>query len=105
MEMAEKLGYACFASRGSRGAADVLCFEMHGNDIARDGLVPLVIQVGTANKAIARTLIEVAQAPRPIGSLPIVARRHKHKTSKRISWTWHTEAGKFDSLAAALEGK
>lgn len=118
MTMAESLGYATFAARGSRGPVDVLCFpnedacrcEFKGSDhICMFWFVPLVIQVGTTNKAIHRTLIELDEAPRPIGSLCVVARRHKHKTSKRISWTFHingeTKILSFDSLAALLEAR
>lgn len=104
MVMAEALGYATFAARGSRGPVDVLCFEDAGA-LAEHGLVPLAIQVGDRRKVVDRVLNELSAAPRPIGSLCLVARRHRHKTSRRISWTWHSASGKFDSLAAALEGK
>jgi hypothetical protein len=104
MEMAETIGYACFAARGSRGPVDLVCFDNHHRfgEMDDDQLVPLVIQVGTTNKPIASTLVELQQAPRPIGSRCIVARRHKHRTSKRISWTWHDQSGKYESLDALL---
>ena len=114
MAEAEKIGYATFAARGSRGPVDVLCFEdyHHWKNWSTEGrsesgvwCIPLVIQVGTTNKPIASTLAELSAAPRPIGSLCLVARRHKHKTSKRISWTYHTNAGKFATLAEALDAR
>jgi hypothetical protein len=113
MEVAEALGYATFAARGSRGPVDVLCFQnfkthpsyWDGNGDSPADLVPIVAQIGTTNKPIAATLAELEQAPRPIGSLCLVARRHKHKTSKRISWTYHTNAGKFATLAEALDAR
>jgi hypothetical protein len=111
MAEAEKLGYATFAARGSRGPVDVLCFQDHDGAMryADEGenppyLVPLVIQVGTTNKPIASTLAELDAAPRPIGSLCIVARRHRAK-NRRISWTFHDASGKYDSLDALLKGK
>jgi hypothetical protein len=110
MEAAESLGYATFAARGSRGPVDVLCFQAISlvnwpDTLPVERLLPpLCVQVGTTNKPIASTLAELEQAPRPIGSLCLVARRHRHKTSRRISWTWHTNAGKFDSLESALKG-
>jgi hypothetical protein len=80
-------------------------FEFDDNGRMYEMLVPLVIQVGTTNKPIAATLAELEQAPRPIGSLCLVARRHKHKTSKRISWTYHSAAGKFLTLAEAIDAR
>lgn len=113
--MAEALGYVTFCSRGSRGTADIIAFDDHHRSRGGPGplyierlsvdLVPLCIQVGQASKAIASTLAELDVAPRPIGSLCIVARRHKHKTSKRISWTYHVAAGKFDTLEEAINGE
>lgn len=116
MAEAEKLGYATFAARGSRGPVDVLCFHNYHERPKNLGplyierifdveLCPLVVQVGTTNKPIAATLAELEQAPRPIGSLCLVARRHKHKTSKRISWTYHVAAGKFATLEEAINGE
>lgn len=107
MEQAEALGYATFAARGSRGPVDVVCFLPHEPwpDDKDWRWPPLVIQVGTTNKPIASTLNELSVAPRPFGSLCVVARRHKHKTSKRISWTWHTESGKFLTLREAIDGR
>jgi hypothetical protein len=105
MEQAETLGYATFAARGSRGPVDVLCFEAY---VPREPfditpvMAPLVVQVGTTNKPIAATLAELDAAPRPIGSLCLVARRHRAK-NRRISWTWHSAAGKFATLAEALD--
>ena len=113
MTQAEALGYATFAARGSRGPVDIVCFDDIqglGNGRERDRphtdayLIPLVIQVGTTNKPIASTLAELDAAPRPIGSLCIVARRHRAK-NRRISWTWHSEAGKFESLDALLKAR
>lgn len=104
MEMATALGYACFAARGSRGPVDVICFADHnGREMYEDWRVPLVIQVGTTKKPIASTLAELDAAPRPIGSLCIVARRHRAK-NRRVSWTWHSAEGKFESLEALLKG-
>lgn len=100
MEMAEELGYATFAARGSRGPVDVLCFERMTDEPME--MPPLVVQVGTTNKPIASTLLELDSAPRPIGSLCIVARRHRQK-NRRIKWTWHTAEGKFESLEALLK--
>ena len=144
MAQAEQLGYACFAARGSRGPVDVVCFQgrvecdecghihrfthqcwVSVRDI-HDGsygcecgvnppdLKPLVIQVGTTNKPIASTLDELDQAPRPIGSLCLVARRHRKrlmlpsgKKSKALSvvWSWHSSSGKFATLAEALDAR
>ena len=120
MAEAEKIGYATFAARGSRGPVDVLCFEdyHHWKNWSTEGrsesgvwCIPLVIQVGTTNKPIASTLAELSAAPRPIGSLCIVARRHR-KTRRlksgakgkaiEIVWSFHTAAGTFDSLKETL---
>jgi hypothetical protein len=86
MTQAEALGYATFAARGSRGPVDVLCFQdayvvVNGTrtKVYGGSLVPLVIQVGTTAKPIAATLAELDAAPRPIGSLCLVARRHKKR--------------------------
>lgn len=120
MEMAEQIGYASFAARGSRGPVDVICFDKHMPVVeylqvvngmtpsdewagTYEPRIPLVIQVGTTNKPIASTLAELDAAPRPIGSKCIVARRHKNPKSKRISWTWHSADGKFESLVALLQ--
>lgn len=108
MEAAESLGYATFAARGSRGPVDVVCFDKHwktDHEHTPSFLIPLVVQVGTTGKPIASTLNELDASPRPIGSLCIVARRHKHKTSKRISWTYHTTAGKFPTLIEAIDAR
>ena len=109
-EMAEALGYCAFPARGSRGPVDVLAFDnehcLRDSGIFKNKpLVPLAIQVGTQAKPIASTLAEINAAPRPIGSLCLVARRHRHKTSRRISWTWHSNAGKFATLAEALDAR
>lgn len=110
MDMAESLGYCAFAARGSRGIIDVVCFEAEIVDDASDerapvfGIAPLAVQVGTTAKAISSTLNELEAAPRPIGSLCIVARRHRAK-NRRISWTYHTRAGKFLTLAEALDAR
>ena len=106
MEMATALGYACFAARGSRGPVDVICFVDHFRHLRGEdtGLPPLVIQVGTAAKSIKATLPDLWHAPRPIGSLCVVARRHRAK-NRRVSWTWHSYEGKFESLEALLKGK
>jgi hypothetical protein len=121
-EMAEALGYCAFPARGSRGPVDVICFESDGNDACgcpdcgnRHGfmLPPLVVQVGTAKKPIAATLAELESAPRPIGSLCLVARRHRKPgvlkdgrkgKALRIVWSWHSAAGTFGSLKEALDG-
>jgi len=65
-------------------------------------MVPLVVQVGTKAKPITATLRELQEAPRPIGSLCIVARKTKLKNG-RIKWLFHTAAGKFTSLEEALK--
>lgn len=109
MAQAEALGYATFAARGSRGPIDCLCFESAlPNVMYADNWVPvatLCIQVGTTAKAISKTLDELEAAPRPIGSLCLVARRHRHPKSRRISWTFHARSGKFASLAALLAAR
>lgn len=108
--MIDALGYCSFPARGSRGIVDVIAFqsehdgsvyESEGFRYREQRLIPLAIQVGTTAKAVARTLAELEAAPRPIGSLPLVARRHRNPRSKRISWTFHTAAGKFATLAEA----
>lgn len=123
MAEAENLGYATFAARGSRGPVDVLCFRAMSGFFAVDWpdtlpmsrlMPPLVIQVGTTNKPIASTLAELDQAPRPIGSLCLVARRHRKrlmlpsgKKSKALSvvWSWHSASGTFATLAEALDAR
>jgi len=88
MEMAEKLGYAAFAARGSRGVVDVLCFQDSAVwERGAEPLLPLVVQVGTTAK--------------PIEARCIVARRHRAK-NRRISWTFHDRTGKYDTLEAML---
>lgn len=113
MEAAEALGYATFAARGSRGPVDVLCFEDAG-PLAERNLVPIAAQIGTTNKPIAATLAELEQAPRPIGSLCLVVRRHKKrkklpsgKVSKAlyVEWSFHSAAGSFATLAEAIEAR
>lgn len=108
-DMADALGYCSFPARGSRGIVDIVCFHDHQRQPKRvfldETLVPLAIQVGTTAKAIGSTLDELEAAPRPIGSLPLVARRHRHPKSKRIHWTFHARFGKFESLAALLDSK
>lgn len=106
--MADSLGYCSFPARGSRGIVDIVAFQSdgaYGTLHANATLVPLAIQVGTTAKAISKTLDELDVAPRPIGSLCIVARRHRHPKSKRISWTFHSRAGKFETLAALLDAR
>ena len=102
-EMAEALGYCAFPARGSRGIVDIICFENENVIRGYCDYPPLAIQVGTTAKAISRTLNELDAAPRPIGSLCIVARRHRAK-NRRISWTMHCHYGKFDSLESLLKG-
>jgi hypothetical protein len=108
--MAEALGYATFCARGSRGSADIVAFEsahrllIDDRDEVSEALQPLVIQCGTTNKPIAATLVELDESPRPIGSLCIVSRRHRAK-NRRVSWTHHTLAGKFATLAEALDAR
>lgn len=108
MAQAEELGYATFAARGSRGVIDVLCFEsaLPGVFYADSwrAVATLCVQVGTTAKPIAATLAELDAAPRPIGSLCLVARRHRAK-NRRISWTFHVAAGRFDTLAEAVAGE
>lgn len=104
--VAEALGYAAFPARGSRGVVDIVCFETLAecyHSLFRDTppLVPLAIQVGGEGKAVARTLAELDAAPRPIGSLCVVARRIRAK-NRRISWRFHTAAGTFATLAEAI---
>lgn len=102
--MADALGYCSFPARGSRGIVDIVAFESSQTECYRlDRLVPLAIQVGTTAKAISSTLDELEDAPRPIGSLPLVARRHRNPKSRRISWTFHSRKGKFESLEALLK--
>ena len=100
-EMAEALGYAAFKARGSRGCVDVVCFKAEHSPGRCIPLRPLAIQVGTANKAIAATLRDLDAAPRPIGSRCIVARRKLTK-SRRVVWSFHTQAGTFATLAEAI---
>lgn len=104
--LAEELGYATFCARGSRGPVDVICFEDNAT-IFWDGTSPgpaLVVQVGPQAKPVTKTLQELLAAPRPIGSLAIVARKTKMKNG-RIKWIFSTEAGKFYSLAEAIEAR
>ena len=100
MEQAEALGYATFAARGSRGPIDCLCFEAE-TDEPMD-LRPLAVQVGTTGKAISKTLEALDVAPRPIGSLCMVARLHRLGKGRKSHWTFHTLAGKFESLKDAI---
>lgn len=116
--MAEALGYAVWKSRGSRGTADLICFQDHWwiptdteADWTKPQLVPLAIQVGTGNKPIAATLTDLQAAPRPIGSRCLVARRTKKravlKSGKKgkalvVAWKFHAPHGNFDSLAEAI---
>lgn len=110
MALAEKLGYCAFAARGSRGAVDVVCFDDHRAFKAESrefwGIhrTALVAQVGTAAKPIAATLAELDAAPRPIGSLCIVARRMPLKGGRR-PWRFHTPYGTFDDLAEAIAAR
>lgn len=103
-EMAEALGYCAFPARGSRGVVDIVCFERAEWRYALqdDPRPSLVIQCGTQKKPIARTLAELQSAPRPIGSLCIVARRLAKKGRSR-PWQFVTPAGKFASLKEAVE--
>lgn len=119
-EMAEALGYAVWKSRGSRGTADLVCFQSeHVTTLYESGgfryreqrIPPLVIQVGTAGKPIAATLADLQDAPRPIGSRCLVARRTKKravlKSGKKgramvVAWKFHAPHGNFDSLAEAI---
>lgn len=101
-EEAEALGYCTYPARGSRGAVDVVCFAIHCK--TREWLAPLVVQVGTAGKPVARTLTELIEAPRPYGSLCIVARRMaKAKTFPFARpWRYTTAHGTFSSLKEAI---
>jgi hypothetical protein len=113
---AEALGYCAFAARGSRGPVDIVCFEdlnrspwERGVETFDNRLVPLVIQVGSAEKAISRTLEALLSAPRPLGSLCIVSRRIR-AANGRISWLHHRltpegKAAKFLTLAEAINGE
>lgn len=114
--MADALGYCSFPARGSRGIVDIICFGSWDENAsfpteedwidafrAAKDLRSLAIQVGTTAKAISKTLDELNAAPRPIGSLCLVARRHRNPKSKRISWTFHTTKGKFTSLLDAVQ--
>lgn len=105
-DMADALGYCSFPARGSRGIVDIVAFERElpaNHPFVGYGELPaLAIQVGTTAKAIASTLAELDAAPRPIGSLCLVARRHRNPKSKRISWTFHTAKGKFVTLLDAV---
>jgi hypothetical protein len=111
-DAADALGYCSFPARGSRGIVDVVCFQsvLTLPEYARDDraierqMPPLAVQVGTTAKAICKTLDELEAAPRPIGSLCLVARRHRAK-NRRISWTYHSRAGKFATLAEALDAR
>lgn len=108
-EMAEALGYAVWKSRGSRGEADLICFEDHHGFKWWDGFkTPIVIQVGTSGKAIAATLNDLEASARPIGSLCVVSRRHSVKKpgkARTVKWTHHSRAGKFETLAALLDAR
>ena len=99
--MAEALGYAAFKARGSRGITDIVCFEAHKALTDYLHLQPLTIQVGTAGKAIAKTLEALLASPRPIGSLCVVARRLKAKNG-RVKWQFITASGKFSTLEEAI---
>jgi hypothetical protein len=101
MEQAEALGYATFAARGSRGLIDCLCFEAE-TDEPMD-LRPLAVQVGTTGKTISKTLEALDEAPRPIGSLCMVARLHRRGRGVKAKWTFHTFLGKYDSLEDAIK--
>jgi hypothetical protein len=111
-DMADALGYCSFPARGSRGIVDIIAFEdvqslpelsRYDDRAIERQMAPLAIQVGTTAKAISKTLDELDAAPRPIGSLCLVARRHRNPKSKRISWTFHTAKGKFTSLLDAVQ--
>jgi hypothetical protein len=103
--MAEALGYCAFPARGSRGVVDIVCFDDEHIGKWWNGIkTPLAIQVGGAGKAVARTLAELDAAPRPIGSLCVVARRIRAK-NRRISWRFHTAAGTFATLAEAIAAR
>lgn len=118
MALAEAIGYCAFAARGSRGPIDVVCFNSQPNALTTGLLTktwrsytgrdfemrPLVVQVGTASKPIARTLAELDAAPRPIGSLCIVARRMPLKGGRR-PWRFHTPYGTFATLEEAIASR
>lgn len=119
MAQAEALGYCAFAARGSRGCIDVVCFESWAGDVTRKDYPPnwyhpygrpewplpaLAAQVGTNHKPIAATLAELEAAPRPIGSLCIVARRMARKGRSR-PWKYTTRYGTFDSLEEAISAR
>lgn len=110
MAQAEALGYCAFAARGSRGLVDIVCFERdpvywRGThtpfDVQR---AALVVQVGTSRKPIAATLANLEAAPRPIGSLCIVARRMARKGRSR-PWRYTTRYGTFDTLEEAISAR
>jgi hypothetical protein len=105
--MAEALGYCAFPARGSRGPVDIVAFEAASalDFVPRytEPLVSLAIQVGTTAKPIARTLEDLEAAPRPIGSLCVVARRVR-AANRRVSWRFHSSAGTFATLAEAIDG-
>lgn len=109
-EHANPLGYCSFAARGSRGPIDVLCFQLHrelrspNDPVYWDTLQTLAVQVGTHRKPIAATLAELEAAPRPIGSLCVVARRLAQKGRSR-PWQFITRAGKFASLREAIDAQ
>lgn len=109
MAQAEALGYCAFASRGSRGCIDVVCFFADTDDADWDELLPpLAVQVGTGGKPVARTLAELEAAPRPIGSLCLVARRMPLKATKngrQRPWKYSTRYGHFDTLEEALRAR
>jgi hypothetical protein len=109
MSKAEELGYCTFAARGSRGPIDVVCFQQEPLVDWPDTLGgvdrilrPLAVQVGTANKGISRVLEALEDAPRPIGSRIMVARRIKAKNG-RISWKFSTVFGDYTELADAIK--
>lgn len=97
MKLAEELGFCAFAARGSRGVIDVVCFDT----AERNRRAALVVQVGTAKKPVAAMLGELAAAPRPFGSLTIVARRMPLKAGRR-AWRFTTPHGTFDTLEKAI---
>jgi hypothetical protein len=94
--LAEALGYVAFPARGSRGPIDIVCFQTEKTE-----LPPLVVQVGTGNKPVRRTLADLLTTQRPIGSLCIVARACKKKNGRRV-WRFDALHGKFDSLADCI---
>lgn len=97
--MAEALGYATFAARGSRGPADIIAFPT----TLESHQAAIIFQVGTSAKPIARTLAELEAAPRPIGSLCIVARKCK-RGNGRVFWRFHSRAGTFEDLKDCISG-